>query len=59
MLHCEDGPAVEYSDGVKEWYLNGKLLTEDEHRAQTQPVQELTVAEIAKRLGYRVKVVEG
>jgi hypothetical protein len=24
-LHCLDGPAVEYSDGSKEWWINGKL----------------------------------
>lgn len=23
-LHCEDGPAIEYSDGSKAWYINGK-----------------------------------
>ena len=23
--HKEDGPAVEFSDGDKEWWLNGKL----------------------------------
>ena len=28
-LHCEDGPAVEWSDGEKWWYLNGKLHCED------------------------------
>ena len=28
QLHREDGPAVEYSDGTKEWYQNGNL-----HRA--------------------------
>ena len=27
--HREDGPAVEYSDGSKSWYLNGKLHRED------------------------------
>ena len=27
--HREDGPAVEYADGTKEWYLNGKLHRED------------------------------
>ena len=27
--HREDGPAVEYADGSKEWYLNGKLHRED------------------------------
>ena len=25
LLHRTDGPAVEHSDGSKEWYLNGEL----------------------------------
>ena len=25
-LHRENGPAVEYFDGGKEWYLNGKKI---------------------------------
>jgi len=25
LLHREDGPAYEWSDGTKFWYLNGKL----------------------------------
>jgi hypothetical protein len=25
-LHREDGPAVEFASGYKEWYLNGKLI---------------------------------
>ena len=29
ILHREDGPAVEWWDGSKEWYLNGKLHRED------------------------------
>ena len=29
ILHREDGPAVEYADGGKYWYLNGKLHRED------------------------------
>lgn len=28
-LHREDGPAVEYDDGSKYWYLNGKRHRED------------------------------
>ena len=28
-LHREDGPAVEYADGTKEWYLNGQRHRED------------------------------
>ena len=29
QLHREDGPAVEYINGYKEWYLNGKRHRED------------------------------
>lgn len=29
-LHREDGPAVEWPYGSKEWYLNGVELTEEE-----------------------------
>jgi hypothetical protein len=28
-LHREDGPAVEWPDGSKEWYLDGKRHRED------------------------------
>ena len=30
IRHREDGPAVEYTDGDKEWYINGEELTEEE-----------------------------
>ena len=29
ILHREDGPAVEYSNGDKFWYINGNLHRED------------------------------
>jgi hypothetical protein len=29
ILHRVDGPAIEWSDGSKEWYLDGKLHRED------------------------------
>ena len=29
VLHREDGPAVEYANGTKFWYLNGKRHRED------------------------------
>lgn len=57
-LHRVDGPAVEYANGVKYWYLNGEEMTEEEHRAQTQPAVELTVAEIEKLIGKRVKIIK-
>jgi hypothetical protein len=28
-FHREDGPAVEYSDGTKEWFINGLRHRED------------------------------
>ena len=29
IYHREDGPAIEYADGYKAWYLNGKSHRED------------------------------
>jgi hypothetical protein len=29
ILHREDGPAIEYVNGRKEWYLNGERHRED------------------------------
>jgi hypothetical protein len=29
ILHREDGPAMEYADGTKEWYIDGQLHRED------------------------------
>ena len=28
-LHREDGPAIEYANGIKEWYVNGLLHRKD------------------------------
>ena len=56
--HREDGPAVEYSDGTKFWYLNGVRMTEKEHARATSPTKELSVIEIENLLGYKVKVIK-
>ena len=29
--HREDGPAIEHSDGRREWYLNGQWVNERDH----------------------------
>jgi hypothetical protein len=58
-LHREGGAAVEYADGTKHWHLNGEWLSKAEFLRRTQPVKEMTVAEIEKLLGHRVKVVAG
>ena len=56
--HREDGPAVEYANGDKYWYLNGENVTEEEHKRMTSPIIEMTMEEINKALGKKVKVVE-
>ena len=30
QLHREDGPAIEWADGYKDWYLNDKRYSEQE-----------------------------
>ncbi len=35
-LHREDGPAVEYADGTKQWYLNGEQFTETDFTFETE-----------------------
>jgi len=52
--HREDGPAIEYADGSKFWYINGKCLTEEEFNTRMNPVTELTLDEIAEKLGVSV-----
>lgn len=44
QCHQTDGPAVEYADGTCLWYLNGVQLSEEEHRARTQPQNKNTCA---------------
>jgi len=31
LIHRDDGPAIEYSNGDKCWYLNGKKYTKNEY----------------------------
>lgn len=54
--HREDGPAIEWFDGTQEWYLNGVKLTEEEFNARNK-VKEVTINELEKLLGYKIKVV--
>jgi hypothetical protein len=56
--HNQHGPAVEFSDGDKFWYLNGKHLSEEEHKAALNHTVEMTVEDICKALGKNVKVVK-
>ena len=58
QLHRTDGPAIEYACGNTYWYINGEELSEAEIHAATQPVVELSVADVEKLLGKRVKIVK-
>ena len=57
-LHREDGPAIEKSNGIIYWYLNGKEYTEAEFNVKMNPDKELSVADLEKLLGYKVKIVK-
>ena len=57
-LHRDDGPARIWADGKKEWWINGDKYSESEFLTKAQPVKELTVADIEKLLGHKVKVVK-
>ena len=58
QCHRTDGPAVIYPDGSQWWYLNDRPLTEAEFLKATQPAVEMTVADVEKLLGKRVKIVK-
>ena len=56
--HRADGPAIEWTSGRKDWFINGNRMTEPEFLAATQPVVEMTVADVEKLVGKRVKIVK-
>ena len=53
-LHREDGPAIECANGHKEWWINDKRLTEEEFHKRMSPTVELTLEEVAKKMGIPV-----
>ena len=58
QYHRTDGPAIERADGYKFWYIDGVYMTEAEFLTATQPVVELTVADVEKLVGKRVKIIK-
>lgn len=58
LVHRIDGPAAVYADGSKRWYINGDPVTEAEFLAATTQVIEMTVADIEKLVGKRVKIIK-
>ena len=57
-LHREDGPAIEYASGKLGWFLNNKPYTEAEFKAKMAPAKEMTVGEIERLLGHKIKIVK-
>lgn len=57
-LHRLDGPAVEHANGTKYWFIDDVKLTEKQFKERTAPVKELTIGDIEKLLGYKVKVID-
>jgi len=38
-FHREDGPAVEFIDGSKHWYINGKQYTGQDYKHKTRSIK--------------------
>ena len=48
-----DGPAIEWADGYKSWFVDDKSLTEEKFNALTKQI-ELTLEDIAAKFGVDV-----
>ena len=55
--HREDGPAIEWADGAKEWYLNGVMLTEKEFNEKMKKPCEID-GKIVEIEGKKYKLTE-
>jgi hypothetical protein len=53
ISHRTDGPAIEYADGSKEWYIEGKCITEAEFN-MLHELKEITLEQIAKKFGIEL-----
>jgi len=43
-FHREDGPALEWSDGTDEWFLDGKSYFKDSYCKMIQEVKDMDIA---------------
>jgi len=57
IRHRLDGPALEFTDGAKYWFVDGKELTEKEFNTLTAPL-ELTLEQIAAEFGVDASKVK-
>jgi hypothetical protein len=58
LRHRLDGPAIEWADGDKSWYIEDEKYTEAEFSQKMNPVKELSVKQISDLLGYEVKIIK-
>jgi len=58
ICHRLDGPAIEYANGYKEWYVDGKRLSKEQFNALTAPALELTLEDIASKFGIDVSKIK-
>jgi len=59
VKHREDGPAIVYANGDKEWFLNGKMYSEDDfkHEMQKRELNHTLHSNLAKKQkGILVKI---
>ena len=52
ILHRLDGPAVEHADGYKEWWVENKLLCQEDY--DTLHPKEITLKQIAEKFGIEL-----
>ena len=52
-LHREDGAAIEWDDGAKEWWVHGKQLLQQEFINCNKPL-ELMLEQIAEKFNVSV-----
>jgi len=57
--HRAGGPAIEFSSGYKDFWIEGVRYSEKEFNEKIKTAKELTVAEVEKLLGHKVKIVKG
>jgi hypothetical protein len=56
--HRTDGPAIVWKDGTEFFYISGKNYTREGFIQAMQPAQDMTMADIEKALGKRIKIVK-
>jgi len=60
-IHRLDGPAVEWTNGGKEYSIDGKRYTKEQFDTKVNSLnkKELTISEIEDKLGYSIKIIKG